>query len=110
MSERELEMIQLFEKVVDEKLEKHFNQLKQSTTEISNANGTASILKSGNSIVYIDNSGIAYAMLLFFYQMMNEKDQKNLDMNEVLSKIEERMSKNRKSFEELISSVKESQE
>lgn len=110
MSERELELIQLFEKVVDEKLEKYFNQIKQSSTEISNLNGTASIIKSGNSIVYIDNSGTAYAMLLVFNQMMNEKEQKNMNIDEVLSKMEERMSRNRKNFEELISSLKEPQE
>ena len=106
MGEQEKELLFKIEKIIDEKISNYLNRLtKESTTEINNENGTASILKSGNSIVYIDNSGIAYAMLLFFYQMMSEKEQKGINIDDLLGKIEERMSKNRRGFEELLSSI-----
>jgi hypothetical protein len=106
--EKEQQFLRLMERVVEEKMDKYFARLSKSQiTEVSNENGTASILKSGNSIVYIDNSGIAYAMLLFFYHTMSDKEKEAIKVEGILRNIEEKMANNRMKFEELINSLKE---
>ncbi|WP_153462890.1 hypothetical protein [Sediminibacillus terrae] len=78
---------------------------KHYSTEMTNENGNSSVKQSGNGIVYVDNTGIAYALALFFYHFMAEQYKTDIDLEDILSKLNEHTSENRRMFEEVIQSV-----
>ncbi|SDM29648.1 hypothetical protein [Sediminibacillus halophilus] len=82
---------------------------KNYSTELSNENGNSSVKQSGNGIVYVDNTGIAYALALFFYHFMADQYKTDINLEDILSKLNEHTSENRKMFEEVIQSISDNE-
>ena len=100
MDQKEFESF--LERMIEKSIKKYMDDfLLNLPMEIINENGNSSIKQSGNSIVYVDNTGIAYVLLLFHQFFMkdhlDEKEYKNL-----LNKIEKMMEENRKTFKKAI--------
>ncbi|ENH96273.1 hypothetical protein J416_11662 [Gracilibacillus halophilus YIM-C55.5] len=105
---KETELRSMIQEELDHYMKNHIGELaKHFATELTNENGNSSIRKSGNGIVYIDNTGIAYAMTLFFYYTMNEEQQNNIDLHQILSSLQDHVAHNRQSFEETMQSFME---
>ncbi|MBO8155515.1 MAG: hypothetical protein H0Z32_03545 [Bacillaceae bacterium] len=96
----------LIQKEIDHYFRNHMEDLaKHFTAELTNENGNSSVKQSGNGIVYVDNTGIAYAMALFFYHFMSDQFQKNINLEDILARLDEHIGENRKMFEEAIQSL-----
>ncbi|MGP7819782.1 hypothetical protein [Niallia sp. 01092] len=94
----------IVDKMVQESLKKHFE--KYLHTDIKNENGNASIKHSGNGIVYVDNTGIAYAFMLFYqYFMKDQLGEK--DFNDLLDKLDKIINDNRNAFVDVMKDFKE---
>ena len=107
--EKESELRALIKEELDHYMQNHFSELvKYFTTELTNENGNSSIKQSGNGFVYVDNTGIAYAMTLFFYHFMSRDNQQNINLDQILERLDEHIGDNRKMFEDTIQSLKDS--
>ncbi|MEN2766683.1 hypothetical protein [Ornithinibacillus xuwenensis] len=108
MNSRQRDIDSTIEQLVENSVHKYLDDvLGNLAMDIKNENARSSIKQSGNGIVYIDNSGIAFAFLLFFRYFM--KDQINEeDFQDLQSKIETLMEGNRNSFVQALNSLKES--
>jgi hypothetical protein len=100
------ELEELVDSMVEKSLKKHLDEmLGMMSAEIKNENGNASIKQSGNGIVYVDNTGIAYAFILFYQYFMKEKI-KDTDFDQMLDKLNNIVDDNRNSFKEVIEGMK----
>ncbi|MGM9986178.1 MAG: hypothetical protein ACI35O_03015 [Bacillaceae bacterium] len=91
--------------IVAEEIQKHIEKIENKfSAELKNENGNASIKQSGNGIVYIDNTGIAYAMLLF-YQYFIGKDDDKVDVDSLFKRLDSLLEENRNTFKDLIKSL-----
>lgn len=92
------------DQMVQDSLKKHME--KYVHTDVKAENGNASVKHSGNGIVYVDNTGIAYAFMLFYqYFMKDQLGEK--DFNDLLDRLNEIIDDNRKAFKEVISEFKD---
>lgn len=101
------EVEQLVEKIVSH----HMKQYAENFTgklmaDITTENGNSMIKQSGNGIVYVDNTGIAYAMILFYYHLMDEENRTGINIDGILSRLDGIISENRKTFTDVIQSLK----
>ncbi|AKG34856.1 hypothetical protein [Paenibacillus durus] len=111
MIQNEKEITDLVEHIITRQIkqlqEKFFGKL---NADLKNENGNASVKQSGNGIVYVDNTGIAYAMVLFYYHFMDEEHKKAMNIDEILGRLDGIISENRKTFTDVIESLKPSEE
>jgi hypothetical protein len=108
LNQNEKEVEQLVEKIVSQHMKKTLEDFtgKQLTADITTENGNSIVKQSGNGIVYVDNTGIAYAMALFHYHLMDEKHKSEINIDTILSRLDGVISDNRKTFSEVIKSLK----
>lgn len=92
----------LIKELVENHVQKYLEQIENNfTAELINENGNASVKQSGNGIVYIDNTGIAYAMLLFYQHFIRKSDDE-MDVESLFDRLDALLDENRKSFKDLI--------
>ena len=107
MNQNEQEVERLVEKIVGQHMKKIVeNFTGKLSADITTENGNSIIKQSGNGIVYVDNTGIAYAMILFYYHMMDEKHKSGINIDDILSRLDGNMAENRKTFTDVIKSLK----
>ncbi|QED49081.1 hypothetical protein [Cytobacillus dafuensis] len=103
---REQAILGQVEKMIEHSIDKRINDLSNTVSaKLTNENGNASIKQSGNGIVYVDNTGIAYAFILFYQHFMKTTENKD-DMNGLLEKLEKLIEDNRSTFKDYISNFK----
>ncbi|MER1987576.1 MAG: hypothetical protein ABS948_16985 [Solibacillus sp.] len=92
------ELEQLIDHYVKKSIDKYKDELVHNTSmDIRTENGNASIKQSGNSLVYVDNTGIAYAFMLFYkYMVKDQSDVKHYD--ELIKDLEKLIIDNRKTY------------
>ncbi|WP_010098062.1 hypothetical protein [Ornithinibacillus scapharcae] len=96
----------LIKEIVENHVQKYLEQIENKfTAELINENGNASVKQSGNGIVYIDNTGIAYAMLLFYQHFIRKNDE--VDIDSLFDRLDDLLDENRKSFSDLIKSLRD---
>lgn len=94
----------LIKEMVEKHVKKYLEQIENNfSAELKNENGNASVKQSGNSIVYIDNTGIAYAMLLFYQYFIKKNDDK-IDIDSLFIRLDALLDENRKPLKDLIKS------
>lgn len=94
------------EKMIEHSIDEHIKELSNTiTTQLTNENGNASIKQSGNGIVYVDNTGIAYAFILFYQHFMKTNHNED-DVEGLLEKLEKLIEGNRSTFKEYITDLK----
>lgn len=109
--EGETELRALIKEELDDYMQSHFKELLKSfKTELTNENGNSNIKQSGNGIVYVDNTGIAYALTLFFYHFMSKDNQEHINLDQILARLDDHIGDNRKMFEDTIQSLKDNEE
>ncbi|OCA86594.1 hypothetical protein [Bacillus sp. FJAT-27986] len=95
----------LIKDMVEEQVKQYFEQIENNFSAVlKNENGNASVKQSGNGIVYIDNTGIAYAMILFYQYFIGKNDDK-IDIDSLFIRLDALLDENRKSFKDLIKSI-----
>ncbi|SER75991.1 hypothetical protein SAMN04487944_109152 [Gracilibacillus ureilyticus] len=103
MEQTEQNLRNTVDQMVKESLDKYFKEFWQA--EIINENGNSSVKQSGNGIVYVDNTGIAYAFMLFYQYFM--KDQlDNSQFNQLLQKLDKVIVDNRNEFKKAMQDLK----
>jgi hypothetical protein len=103
---REQEILGKVEKMIEHSIDKHIKELSNTiTTQLTNENGNASIKQSGNGIVYVDNTGIAYAFILFYQHFMKTTNNED-DVKALFEKLEKLIEGNRTTFQEYIADLK----
>ncbi|WP_188206081.1 hypothetical protein [Alkalibacillus aidingensis] len=101
--ESEARLREIIKEELDHYMENQMAEMaKRFSTELINENGNSSVKQSGNGFVYVDNTGIAYALTLFFYQFMSEQYQQDIHLDQILTRLDQHVSENRKMFEDVI--------
>ncbi|MCP8615997.1 hypothetical protein [Salirhabdus salicampi] len=94
------------DQLIEDRVREYVDQmLGPITNDLRNENGNSTVKQSGNGIVYVDNTGIAYALVLFFQYMIGDKMKTNLDAETLMTRLEKQMEDNRNMFEGLIKSL-----
>lgn len=100
---RDLE--QLIDQYVKKSVKKYVDEMVNNTSmDIRTENGNASIKQSGNGFVYVDNTGIAYAFMLFYKYMMKEQSE-DKHYDELLKDLEKLIVENRKTYTDAINEL-----
>jgi hypothetical protein len=108
LEQKEKEVEQMIENLVSKYVKQYTEQfLGQTTAELRNENGNATIRQSGNGIVYVDNTGIAYAMVLFYYHFMPKEYRKEIDIENILQRLDGIIGENRKIFTDAVQLLKD---
>nr|WP_106779292.1 hypothetical protein [Lysinibacillus timonensis] len=96
------ELEQLIDQYVHKSIKKYIDEIVNNTSvDIRTENGNASIKQSGNGFVYVDNTGIAYAFMLFYkYMMKDQSEDKHYE--ELLRDLEKLINDNRKTYTDAI--------
>jgi hypothetical protein len=103
---REQEILGQVEQMINHSIDERIKEFSNTmNTQLTNENGNASIKQSGNGIVYVDNTGIAYAFILF-YQYFMKTTNNEADVTELLDKLEKLIAGNRGSFQEYVKELK----
>lgn len=104
--EHETDLRALIREELDSYMKDHLLEIaKNFSSVLTNENGNSSIKQSGNGFVYVDNTGIAYALTLFFYHFMSKENQQNINLDEILARLDAHIGDNRRMFEETIQSL-----
>lgn len=95
----------LIDQYVKKSIKKYLDEMViNSSMDIRTENGNASIKQSGNGFVYVDNTGIAYAFMLFYkYMMKDHSEDKHYD--ELLRDLEKLIKDNRKTYTDAINEL-----
>lgn len=103
-SQQNKELQALVDEMVQDSLKRHLESYVRA--DIKAENGNASVKQSGNGIVYVDNTGIAYAFMLF-YQFFMKDQLGEADFNELLDRLDGIIKDNRKEFNDVINKFRE---
>jgi uncharacterized membrane protein YgaE (UPF0421/DUF939 family) len=94
---------EIIKEIVAKQIEQQMKEfVTKITNETINENGNSSIKNSGNGFVYVDNTGIAYAMILFYKQFIENQNVDSNSYDSILEKLENLITENRKLFKEMI--------
>jgi hypothetical protein len=102
----ETELKQLIENAVARYVKQYAENF---TAELRNENGNSTVKQSGNGIVYVDNTGIAYAMILFYFHFMPEEYREKMNIDVLFKRLDGIMGENRKIFTETIQSLQDNE-
>ncbi|MDX8366883.1 hypothetical protein [Cytobacillus sp. IB215665] len=106
INQREVE--QLIDKTVAKYMSEFSKQIESLlTADLRNENGNSKIIKSGNSFVYVDNSAVAYAIVLLFQHFSSNGTTNHKDIQGLVDRLEGMITHNREELENLVQSFKE---
>ncbi|MFS1514391.1 hypothetical protein VQL36_18475 [Chengkuizengella sp. SCS-71B] len=100
------------EELIDKSITKYISEFSKQidsllTIDLRNENGNSKINKSGNSFVYVDNSAIAYAIVLLLQQSLINKTEKDNNIETMIGYFDKITDYNRETLEHFIHSFEE---
>lgn len=116
--QKKMKIEKIVENYIDERLQKFMDEIKNNDinqqsedigeiiNDLKNENGNSTVKQSGNGIVYVDNTGIAYALVLFYHQIMSQHYKQTVNIDEILNRLDGLINGNRQVFVDLVNELK----